>query len=88
MAQQLENKKRLMVVKVISDKMEKTVVVQVPRDYRHPLFHKVMRSFKQYKVHDADSKARVGDMIEFYEGRPVSKTKCMYLERVITSASN
>ena len=68
---------------VISDKMEKTVVVKTERTYKHVLLGKVIRSFKKYKVHDEGNEAKVGDVIEFYEGRPTSKTKYMYLVRVV-----
>jgi small subunit ribosomal protein S17 len=89
----MENKetkqKHVLVGKVISDKMDKTVVVKVDRSYEHPVFHKTMRREKNYKVHDENELAKVGDIIEFYEGRPVSKTKYMYLVRVMqTSAVN
>lgn len=69
--------------RVVSDKMMNTVVVEYQRTYIDPRLHKTMRSTKKYKVHDAQSEAKVGDLIEFYEGRPVSKTKYMYLARII-----
>lgn len=75
--------KRVMRGKVVSDKMDKTVVVQIERSYMHPLFKKVMRSRKKYKVHDETGMAQLGDTVEIYEGRPVSKTKYMYLARVV-----
>lgn len=68
---------------VVSDKMEKTIVVQVERTYVHPRLQKVMRSVKKYKVHDAEEVAKLGDSVEIYEGRPISKTKYMYLAKVI-----
>lgn len=71
---------------VISDKMDKTVVVKVARSYIHPLVEKVVRTDKKYSVHDEDQIAREGDIVEIYEGRPVSKTKYMYLLRVVESA--
>jgi len=74
---------RTFVGEVISDKMDKTVVVKMVRTYNHPVFHKTMHKSKNYKVHDEKELASVGDVVEFYEGRPVSKTKCMYLARVI-----
>jgi len=75
---------RLMLVgKVVSDKMHKTVVVETERVYKHAEFNKIVRKMKTYKVHDEGEEASVGDLIEFYEGRPVSKTKYMYLARVV-----
>ena len=70
---------------VISDKMQKTVVVEVERTYVHPRFDKVIRTAKKYKVHDEQELASVGDIVDIYEGRPVSKTKYMYLDRVVES---
>jgi small subunit ribosomal protein S17 len=72
---------------VVSDKMDKTIVVKTSRIYKHPLFHKVMRTTKKYKVHDEQEIAKIGDVVEFYESRPLSKTKYMYLARVIQTQS-
>lgn len=72
---------------VVSDKMDKTIVVKTSRLYKHPVFQKVMRTSKKYKVHDEQGVAKVGDFVEFYEGRPLSKTKYMYLARVIQPQS-
>jgi len=68
---------------VVSDEMDKTVVIKSERIYKHPRLGKTMRSYKNYKVHDEKNVAKVGDVVEFYEGKPVSKTKYMYLERVV-----
>ena len=80
-----EQKKRTFMGEVISDKMDKTVVVNMSRSFKHKEFHKTIRTLKKYKVHDESNTAKVGDVIEFYEGRPVSKTKCMYLARIVKS---
>lgn len=76
-------RKNLLTGKVISDKMDKTVVVEIERAYKHPMFKKTVRKIKKYKVHDDTEKAKIGDIVEIYEGRPVSKTKYMYLHRVV-----
>lgn len=68
---------------VVSDKMDRTIVVEAIRTYTHPRFEKIIRKTKKIKVHDPENKAKVGDQVEFYEGRPVSKTKHMYLSRVL-----
>ncbi len=78
-----EKKKRTYIGKVVSDKMNKTVVVTLERTYTDSRFHKTKRSFKKYKVHDENEQAKVGDVVEFYQGRPVSKTKYMYLSRIL-----
>lgn len=77
--------KRTITGKVVSDKMDKTVVVRVERTFMHPQLKKVVRSAKNFKVHDEKEQAKVGDVVECYEGRPVSKTKFMYLYRVVNS---
>lgn len=79
-------KAKLFVGTVVSDKMEKTVVVSLTRTVKHPVFGKVLKKSKNYKVHDPLEQAHVGDVVEFFEGRPVSKTKYMYLARVVQKA--
>ncbi len=76
-------KSQLYTGKVVSDRMDKTVVVNTNRTFMHPRFHKIVSKNKKYKVHDEQGLAKAGDMVEFYEGRPLSKTKYMYLARVI-----
>ena len=78
-----EKPKRIFVGEVVSDKMDKTVVIKTSRTFKHPRFHKILRKSKKYKVHDEQEVAKVGDQVEFYEGRPLSKTKYMYLARVV-----
>jgi small subunit ribosomal protein S17 len=74
---------RTFVGKVISDKMEKTVVVQVKRLLKHPVYGKVVKRKKNFKVHDEQSLANIGDVVEFKECRPISKTKHATLVRVL-----
>ena len=87
----MENKertqKRTFVGEVVSDKMDKTIVVKIVRTYMHPIFHKTMHKTKKFKVHDENENANMGDIVEFNEGRPVSKTKYMYLIRVLQARS-
>ena len=80
------SKTKTLVGKVISDKMDKTIVVQIARDLREPDYQKVVRRSKKYKVHDMQEQAKVGDTVEIFEGRPMTKTKYMYLSRIIKSA--
>lgn len=77
--------KRVLSGKVISDKMDKTIVVKTVSTFMDPLFHKIRKKTKNYSVHDEHSTAKIGDIVEFYEGRPVSKNKYMYLARVINN---
>lgn len=71
---------------VLSDKMDKTIIVITERLVKDARFYKYVKKKKKYKVHDSSSEAKIGDVVEFYEGRPVSKDKFMYLKRVIKPA--
>jgi small subunit ribosomal protein S17 len=83
-----ENKKvkRTLSGEVVSDKMEKTIVVKVTRRYKHPFLGKTVQKSKNYKVHDEKETAKVGDLVEISESRPLSKTKHMVLGRVVKKA--
>lgn len=61
--------------KVISDKMDKTIVVAVDIFKTHPKYIKKYRSTKKYKVHDSENKYKVGDVVEFSQCKPISKNK-------------
>jgi len=73
--------------KVVSDKMDKTIVVAVSRLVRHPLYPKVIRKTSKFKVHDELNEARIGDVVEIMETRPLSKTKHWRLVRIIKRES-
>jgi small subunit ribosomal protein S17 len=60
---------------VVSDKMDKTVVVAVENRSPHPKYRKIMVRTKRYKVHDEDNKCKVGDRVRIQETRPLSRTK-------------
>ncbi|MBT3456251.1 30S ribosomal protein S17 [bacterium] len=77
--------KRIFSGEVVSDKMDKTVVVKVVRTFKHPVVHKYVRRNKNYKVHDEQNEAIVGDVVEFCETRPISKSKNMGLIRIVRS---
>ncbi len=79
-----KEKKRFFQGNVVSDRMDKTILVEYKRIFKHSHTSKTMRMVKKYKVHDEHGQAKVGDVVEFYEGRPVSKTKYMYLSRVVS----
>ena len=78
--------RRALVGTVVSDKMEKTIVVQVDRVSRHPLYGKVMKSHKKYKAHDETNDARIGDVVQIRECRPISKDKTFYVETILERA--
>lgn len=69
-----ERRKRL-TGRVVSDKMDKTVVVQVERIGRHPRYGKVMRWRKRYKAHDEENACQIGDLVQIVESRPLSREK-------------
>jgi len=70
-----ENKGNILKGVVVSDKMNKTVVVSVSRFVKHPLYGKFYKVSKKYKAHDEDNKYKIGDKIEIVETRPISKDK-------------
>lgn len=67
---------------VTSDKMTKTVVVEISRTYRHPLYQKVVHSRKRVKAHD-ELGSRVGDKVRIVESRPISKQKRWVVESIL-----
>jgi len=67
--------KKELIGRVVSDKMDKTVVVLVERRFPHPLYKKVITKRKKYKAHDADNACKVGDAVMIQESRPLSRTK-------------
>lgn len=83
MIEQRKMPQRALIGKVISDDMDKTVVVEVTQTVLDDRLHKVIRRAKKYKVHDENNQAKLGDVVEIYEGRPKSKTKYMYLTKVL-----
>ncbi|MDE2400028.1 MAG: 30S ribosomal protein S17 [Patescibacteria group bacterium] len=60
---------------VVSDKMDKTVVVSISRFIKHPLYGKFYKVSKKYKAHDKDNQFKTGDTVEIIEVRPISKDK-------------
>jgi small subunit ribosomal protein S17 len=67
--------RKVLVGRVVSNKMEKTVVVRVDRLTRHPLYGKVIRHHKRYKAHDEGNACQEGDVVRLIESRPISKDK-------------
>ncbi len=71
---------------VVSDKMDKTVVVAVERLMRHPLYRRVIRRTRKFKAHDEANECRVGDRVRIVECRPLSKEKCWRVSDIVTRA--
>ena len=72
--------------RVISDKMEQTVVVAIEQIVRHPLYGKTMRRTQKLKAHDQNNEAGVGDTVEIMETRPISKEKRWRVSRIVEKA--
>jgi small subunit ribosomal protein S17 len=79
-----ESNARTMVGKVVSDKMEKTIVVLVERTVKHPKYGKIIKRRTKLHAHDENGKGKIGDMVRIRESRPISKTKCWILVEVIS----
>ena len=67
--------KKVYTGKVISDKMDKTVVVAVEKLTRHPLYKKTIKKIAKFKAHDEENKCKAGDKVSIVESRPLSKDK-------------
>ena len=78
--------RKMLVGQVISDKMEKTVVVGVERVRRHRLFGKVIRDQKRYKAHDETNACKVGDTVRIIESRPLSREKRWVVAEILERA--
>lgn len=71
---------------VVSDKMEKTVLVEVERLVKHSMYNKYIRRKKKYKAHDATNECKVGDRVLIIESRPLSKEKNWKIKQIIEKA--
>jgi small subunit ribosomal protein S17 len=75
--------RRTLIGKVVSDKMDKTVSVLIERHVKHPLYGKIIMRTKKYHAHNEANEAKMSDMVEIQEGKPISKTKAWTVTRVI-----
>ena len=71
---------------VVSDKMDKTIVVAVKDSVQHPLYKKIMKRTKKFKAHDENGEAGIGDRVEIMETRPLSAEKRWRLVKIIEKA--
>lgn len=85
-AKEDRGRRKVRVGRVVSDKMDKTVVVAVQRNMRHPLYGKIVRRTKKYKAHDERNDCHVGDMVEIIETRPISREKRWRVRSVVERA--
>lgn len=72
---------------VVSDKMDKTVVVAVENRFPHPIYQKTVSRTKRYKVHDEDNSCKVGDRVRITETRPLSRTKRWTVAEVFNTSA-
>ncbi len=82
----MRGKQKTLVGRVVSDKMDKTVVVRVNRLYRHRLYKKVIKATKKYKAHDEGNACRVGDVVRIVESRPLSREKRWAVQEIMEKA--
>ncbi len=85
---QVQGKRKTKVGRVVSDKMDKTIVVSVERLARHRLYKRVIRLSTKFKAHDEDNDARIGDTVLIEESRPLSATKRWRLVDVVARAGD
>jgi small subunit ribosomal protein S17 len=72
--------------RVVSDKMDKTVVVAIESRVRHPLYGRIVRRTRRFKAHDEQNQFHVGDTVEITECRPLSKEKAWRVTRLVEKA--
>lgn len=72
---------------MVSDKMQKTIVVKIERSTQHPLYKKTIRRYKKFKAHDENNSAKTGDVVKIMETRPLSKEKRWRLLEILKKNS-
>jgi small subunit ribosomal protein S17 len=84
----MQGKRRTVTGRVVSDKMDKTIVVSVERLRRHPIYKRVVRLSSKFKAHDQENTARVGDTVRIEESRPLSREKRWTVVEVVARGSH
>lgn len=79
----MSGKRKEMIGRVVSAKMQKTIVVLVENTFSHPLYKKTVKKLKKYKVHDEKQEAKEGDLVLIQETRPLSKEKRWRLVKIL-----
>ena len=80
------NLRKTRVGKVVSDKMDKTIVVAIADNVKHPLYKKIIKRTVKLKAHDENNECRIGDLVEVMETRPLSKDKRWRVTNIIERA--
>ncbi|WP_397475827.1 30S ribosomal protein S17 [Pusillimonas sp.] len=83
---QTAKRQRTLIGKVVSNKMDKTVVVRVERRVKHPVYGKIILRSNKYKAHDETNQYNEGDTVEIAEGRPISRDKSWTVVRLLEAA--
>lgn len=83
MAEQGQGRRQVKTGQVVSDKMDKTIVVSVEYLRKHPIYHKTVRRSSRFHAHDEANEAKIGDMVRIIETRPLSKLKRWRLLNVV-----
>lgn len=81
-----QGNKKTLIGLVASDKMTKTIVVEVTRRMRHPVYHKYVQSRSRYKAHDENNDAKIGDRVLIEECRPLSRDKRWRVKQILERA--
>ena len=84
----MQGKRRSVTGRVVSDKMDKTIVVSVERLRRHPIYKRVVRLSSKFKAHDQENSARVGDTVRIEESRPLSREKRWSVVEIVARGSH
>ena len=82
----MRERRKVLVGRVLSNRMEQTVVVQVERKKRHKLYGKVITMRTRFKAHDAENKCQIGDLVKIVESRPLSREKRWTVTEILESA--
>jgi small subunit ribosomal protein S17 len=78
--------KKLRIGRVVSDRMDKTVVVKTERAFRHPLYGKIMKRTRRFKAHDPQNACKIGDKVELTETKPLAKDKRWRVTKILEKA--
>lgn len=82
----IQKNKRELIGLIVSDKMNKSVVVQIERFVQHKVYKKFMKRYKKYHAHDEKNECRIGDIVKIIETRPLSKLKRFRISEIVKKA--
>lgn len=78
-----ENRRKILLGEVVSNRMQKTITVEVERRVRHPIYERVVKRSKKFHAHDEQNQCQIGDIVRIVETRPLSKTKRWRLLEIV-----